>query len=71
MTGQPGNRQEARYAMSKLKRLGTATSLVSEPGPRRVYGLSLLIDSFGFGLILPAIRASTRAIRGPYRAVPG
>jgi hypothetical protein len=30
------------------------TSLVPEPGPQRVYGLSMLINTFGFGLILLA-----------------
>jgi MFS family permease len=41
--------------MSKLKHLNVLTSLVPEPGPRRVYALSILVNSFGLGLILPAM----------------
>jgi MFS family permease len=41
--------------MSVLKRLDGLTSLVPEPGPRRMYALSNLVNSFGFGLILPAM----------------
>jgi MFS transporter len=41
--------------MARVKRLDVLTSLVPEPGPRRVYALSLLVNSFGFGLILPAM----------------
>ena len=41
--------------MPQLKGLGALTALVPEPGPRRVYALSILVNSFGFGLILPAM----------------
>lgn len=38
--------------MPKLNPVRALRSLVPDPGPRRVYALSLLINSFGFGLIL-------------------
>jgi MFS family permease len=41
--------------MPKLKHLDVLTSLVPEPGPRRVYALSVLVNSFGLGLVLPAM----------------
>jgi MFS family permease len=41
--------------MSRLKRPDVLTSLVPEPGVRRMFALSNLVNSFGFGLILPAM----------------
>ncbi len=41
--------------MPKLKHLGVLTSLVPEPGPQRVFALSILVNSFGLGLVLPAM----------------
>ena len=30
-------------------------SLVPEPGPRRVYGLTTLVNTFGFGLVVTSL----------------
>jgi len=40
--------------MLKLNPARALTALVPEPGPRRVYALSMLINTFGFGLIMAA-----------------
>jgi hypothetical protein len=37
--------------MAKLRISHAFGSLVPEPGPRRVFGLSTLVNTFGFGLV--------------------
>jgi hypothetical protein len=44
-----------RHVLPKLNPARALAFLVPEPGPRRVYALSILINSFGFGLIMTAM----------------
>jgi MFS family permease len=41
--------------MPRLKPTGLVASIVPEPGPQRVYGLAMLVNTFGFGLILTSM----------------
>jgi hypothetical protein len=50
----PGRGVKGRY-MSKLEPPRFIRALVPEPGIQRVYGLAALINTIGFGLILPAV----------------
>src|ERR1700722_13631635 len=34
---------------------GMRTALVPEPGPRRVYALATLVNTFGFGLVVTSL----------------
>jgi hypothetical protein len=49
--------------MAKLSPARALIQLVPEPGPRRVYGVAILINTFGFGLIMTAMTLyATRVI---------
>jgi MFS family permease len=50
--------------MRKLKASGLLRQFELEPGPKRVYGLSMFIKTFGFGLVMTAMTLYfTRVVR--------